>query len=277
MSAYICLNGRFIQDSLSVSYDNRAFRYGDGLFESIRLAGGKLLWIDEHFDRLMSGMFSLGMDSSLFNPVEICQKMLELATLNQLENARIRLNVFREAGGFYKPESDRYEYLISAEPIADKHYVLNEKGWKIGLFTEIRKPANMLTGIKSSNALLFVLAGRHARDQFWDEALILNEQGRICEGSMSNLFLVMSGGRIVTPAGSEGILPGVMRHTLIGLLRNQGFQVDETQVMPEDLFKAEEIFMTNAIQGIRWVLSYRERRYYNQHTQKIIGLLRDSI
>jgi branched-subunit amino acid aminotransferase/4-amino-4-deoxychorismate lyase len=141
------------------------------------------------------------------------------------------------------------------------------------LFTEIRKPGNILASLKSSNALLYVLAGRFARDHAFDEALILNEQGRICEGSMSNIFLVFPGGKILTPSVSEGILPGVMRKNLIRCLSENGYQVDESQVMTEDLFRAEEIFMSNVVQGIRWVISYRERRYYSNHAKEIAALL----
>jgi branched-chain amino acid aminotransferase len=270
---WVCFNGQFISEKRIFSHENRAFRYGDGLFETIRLADGHLHWIDDHFERLIAGMFTLGMDTTLFLPIEICNKILELARLNQWQNARIRLSVFREPGGAYKPDSDRYEYLISGSSLQDNTYHMNEKGWKIGLFTEIRKPANMLGSLKSANALLYVLAGRFARDNAFDEALILNEQGRICEGSTSNLFLVFPGGRLITPAGSEGILPGVMRKNLLRLMRSEGYQVEESQIMAEDLYKAEEIFLTNAIQGVRWVISYRERRYYCNTVRKISQLL----
>ncbi|MCC6769408.1 MAG: aminotransferase class IV [Bacteroidia bacterium] len=270
---YICLNGRFVQEQQVLSPDNRAFRYGDGLFETMRLRQGNLLWVHSHFERLLAGMFTLGIDSSLFNPVEISRQILELASLNQISNGRVRVAVFREEGGNYKPESDRFEYIITISPLPDENYRLNTKGLRLGLYTEIRKPANMLSTLKSSNALLYVMASRYARDHSFDEVLILNEQGRICEASSSNVFLIFPGGRIISPASSEGILPGVMRKNIIVRMKEAGFQVEETQVLPEDLYRAEEIFLTNAIQGFRWVLSYRERRYYKNQVQEINNLL----
>lgn len=131
----------------------------------------------------------------------------------------------------------------------------------------------MLSTLKSSNALLYVMASRYARDHSFDEVLILNEQGRICEASSSNVFLIFPGGRIVRSSKFRRYTAGCYAQEHYCSHERGWFQVEETQVLPEDLYRAEEIFLTNAIQGIRWVLSYRERRYYKNQVQEINNLL----
>lgn len=271
MSTEICHNGQFIPyEEAFISPANRSFRYGDGLFETIRLHNGRLLLIDDHLERLRAGMYTLGLDTKAFQPARLRDEALELARRNGLAHARIRIIVFREEGGAYRPLSDRFGYIILTDPLDETAFTLNKKGYRIGLYTETRKPLNSFSGIKSANALLYVMAARYARDNNWDEALILNEQGRICEATAFSLFVVLPDKKIVTPALSEGPLPGVMRKHVIGLLRNHDYVVEERHVLSDELFRAEEIFLTNAVQGIRWVLSFRERRYYNTVAKKLV-------
>ena len=249
--------------------ENRSFLYGDGLFESVRFQDGTLIYIDDHLERLVSGMFTLGLDTTFFNPLQICDLMLELCKQNELVDARIRLTVFRDAGGFYKPSSDNCSYLITAEAI-NPLLIKNDKGVRLGLYSEIRKPINSLSGIKSSNGLLYVLAARYARENNRDDSIILNEHGRICESTSSNLFLVFPNNRILTPPISEGILPGVMRKNLIKWLRENEYQVDEALVLTDDFYRAEEVFLSNAIQGVRWVIAFKERRYFSNVSRNIM-------
>jgi branched-chain amino acid aminotransferase len=271
MSSIICFNGQFLEKhDWNMGPENRSFLYGDGLFESIRFQNGTLNYIDDHLERLVSGMFTLGLDTTFFNPLQICDLMLELCKQNDLIDARIRLTVFREAGGYYKPSSDNTSYLITAEAINPLLINKNEKGVRLGLYSEIRKPINSLSGIKSSNGLLYVLAARYARENNWDDSIILNEHGRICESSNSNLFLVLPNKRILTPPISEGILPGVMRKNLIKWLRDNEYQVDEAIVLTDDFYRAEEVFLSNAIQGVRWVIAFKERRYFSTVSRNIM-------
>lgn len=270
MEKLICHNGIFLPEKEPmISVGNRSFRYGDGLFETIRMQDGQLFFIDDHFERLIAGMFVMGFDTTKFNPMDICKDMLELCAKMQIKSARIRLSLYRNEGGAYCPGTDSCSYVITCEPLVDPVFITNEKGWKLGLYSEIRKPVNSLAGIKSSSALLYVLAARFARDNNFDESLLLNEHGRICEATSSNVFLVFQGKRILTPAVSEGILPGVMRKNIITWLRNQQFEVEEGMVLTEDLYHAEEVFLSNAVMGVRWGISFREKRYYS-NTARIL-------
>lgn len=261
-----------IMDESSLRYgaSNRSFRYGDGVFETMRYEAGELFFIDDHFERLISGMYALGLDTTLLNPLQICEDIHALCAEKSLTSARIRLSIFRTEGGTYRPETDQFHTIIIAEEIAAGGYVFNQKGLRIGLFSEIRKPVNTLSGVKSANALIYVLAARHARDNSWDDALLLNENGRICEACSSNVFIVLPDKRILTPPVSEGILPGVMRKNLISWLNENGKEVEEVILLPEDFYRAEEVFLTNVIFGVRWVLAFREKRYFSSYTKKLL-------
>ena len=274
INTVVCFNGRFLnKEDLQISPENRSFRYGDGLFESIRLYQNKLLWIEDHFTRLQKGMKLLGMASESFIPEKLINDALDLAYRNEIHSGKIRLMVFRRDGGNYRPTTDDIDYLITIENLEEPEYRLNPTGLRLGLFDEILKPLNALAPLKTSNALLYVLAANYSRHHDFDEVVLLNEHRRICEGSISNVFLVMPDGWILTPPEKEGILPGVMRSVLLRILRKNGYRVIEKEILKDDLMKAEEIFLSNAIQGIRWVISFEKRRYYNKTSRDILTLL----
>jgi branched-chain amino acid aminotransferase len=256
--------------NIGKSEKSRAFLYGDSVFETMRFHTGDIYFVDDHFQRLIGGMYSIGLDTTLLNPMEIYDGIRRLTSELSLQHARVRMTVFRREGGFYMPESDRFHVLVTADELPDEGYRFNQKGLRLGLYSDIRKPVNALAGVKSGNALLYVLAARHARDQQWDDALLLNEHGRICEASSSNLFLVMPDKRVITPPQSEGILPGVFRKNLISWMQQNAFQIEEQVVLTDDLYKAGEVFLTNVTGGIRWVLAFREKRYYGSFSKQLL-------
>jgi branched-chain amino acid aminotransferase len=274
MTKLICFNGSFIPEGeWMMGTSNRGFRYGDGVFETIRMQSGQLFFVDDHFERLVGGMYTLGLDTTFLNPIQLCSEMLELCSRLNYEQARVRINIFRNEGGNYRPTTDLCSYLITADPLENSIYTINEKGLRLGLYSEIRKPVNSLSGIKSSNALLYVLAARYARDNGWDDAVLLNEYGRICEATASNIFLVLPDKRILTPPIAEGILPGVMRKNLIRWMRENGYQVEEAILLTDDFYRADEVFLSNSIQGIRWVIGFRERRYFSSFSRSLVDAL----
>jgi branched-chain amino acid aminotransferase len=267
----VWFNGAIVPPgTISKPAGNRALFYGDSVFESMRYHAGDVYFVDDHFQRLIGGMFSIGLDTTLLNPMDIYEGIRNLCSELSFDHARIRMTVFRREGGFYMPESDRFHLLITASELPDEAYRYNQKGLRVGLYSDIRKPVNALAGVKSGNALLYVLAARHARDQQWDDALLLNEHGRICEASSSNLFLVMPDNKVITPPLSEGSLPGVFRKNLIQWMQQNSIQVEEQVVLTDDLYKAGEVFTTNVTSGIRWVLAFREKRYYGAYSKKLL-------
>ena len=163
-TTYLNLNGNIVDASQPVfTAANRAFRYGDAVFETIRLMNGEILFFEKHLARLTRSMELLGMN--LHEDLTFHNLYLTIRHLDQVNklkgNGRIRLEVFRNDGGLYTPYSNDVSYVIETSPVAAENYLLNEVGLKIELYTDIKKPVSRLSNLKSSNALYYVMAGLH--------------------------------------------------------------------------------------------------------------------
>ncbi|MBB6274838.1 branched-chain amino acid aminotransferase [Pedobacter cryoconitis] len=272
---YILHNDQYIAaDQAILTAKNRGFRYGDGLFESMRMSGGKLKFAELHADRLQAGMNALKMDGGiLFDDYFLKQKTAELNKRNKLkDNVRFRLSVYREGEGLYTPDSNKSGYILEAGQMAPGGYELNKKGLIINVYDEITKPVNKLSTYKTSNSLLYVMAGLYKQQNRLDEAFILNQHGFLCESISSNVFVVYDK-QIYTPALSEGCVAGVMRNVVMKVAKTNQIPVIEAQINPEVLNEADEVFITNATSGIRWVMGYGRKRYFNEVTKSLSSLL----
>lgn len=104
----------------------------------------------------------------------------------------------------------------------------------------------------------------------WDDCLLLNERQNLVEGISSNLFVVKDG-VLFTPSLESGSVNGIMREQIIQIALNLGITVyDDCIIKPEQLKDADEIFLSNAIVGIRWVVAFEERRYFNRSAKILI-------
>ncbi len=269
---YINFNGNIVDSSQPVfTAANRAFRYGDAVFETIRLMQGEILFFEKHLSRLSMSMKLLGMnphDDLTFHNLYLSIRHLD--QVNNLKgNGRIRLEVFRNDGGLYTPYSNDVSYVMETTPIVSKSYKLNENGLKIELYTDIKKPVSGLSNLKSSNALYYVMAGLYKNLLKTGDCLVLNTDNRIAEAISSNIFLV-SKEVISTPSLSEACVAGVMRETVIEHLKKQGISVHEKGIAIEDLLAADEVFLTDVINGIRWVGAFRNKRFFNNFSRNIL-------
>ena len=278
-TTYVNYNGNIIDAKLPVfTASNRAFRYGDAIFETIRVMGGEILHFEKHLKRLHRSMELLGMlphDDLTFHNLYLSFRHLD--QVNNLKgNGRVRLEVFRNDGGLYTPQTNEVSYLIEATPLISHQYSMNDTGIRIDIYTEIQKPLSKLSNLKSSNALYYVMAGLHNRKTGGGDCLVLNTHGRIAEAISSNVFL-QSGNKILTPSLDEGCVSGVMRETVIEHLLAKGMKVSETAIEVEHLLSANEIFLTDVIHGIRWVSAFRMKRYFNSFSKKLLDELQESI
>ena len=274
---YILHNDEFFNvNQPSLISGNRSFRYGDGLFETIRMNNGKLNFPELHVDRLREGMKALKIDgSSLLDEYFLKQKTAELCKKNKIkDNVKFRLSVYRAGDGLYTPNSNKYGYVLEATPLADSHYEINKKGLIVDVYNEIAKPINLLSNIKTSSALLYVMAGLYKKQHKLDEAILLNQNGFICESISSNIFVVYEK-QIYTPALSEGCISGVMRKVVMQLAKTNDISIVEAQLNPEVLRQADEVFVTNAVGGIRWVMGYGRKRYFNENAKMLSALLNE--
>ena len=263
---YLNFNGSILpSDHPIFEAHNRGFRYGDGLFESMRFLKGKLKFPEMHIDRIQKGMKLLKFDNySLIDTWFIREKTEELIRRNKVgADARIRLTIFRDSGGFYTPDSNKFAYLLELHKLDDSQYVLNKKGLIIDVYDKVPKPVNILSNSKTSNALIYVLAGIYKNQNALDEVLILNQNGFLCESVSSNVFVVYDR-KLYTPALNEGCIAGVMRQVVMRLAKENNIELVEAQINPDILNEADEVFLTNAAKGIQWVMGYNHKRYFNE-------------
>ncbi len=249
-----------------VSFANRAFRYGDALFETIRVVNGRVMFLVDHMRRIKLGMTTLRMNVPLdFNADNITRLILELIKQNNLQNdVRVRLTIFRNEGGFYTPKVNDISFLIETEELDGQGgYSLNEKGIAMEVFHDLKKNKNKLANLKSGNALLYVLAGIYKKDIKMDDCIIINEDSNICEAISSNLFIVKNGA-LYTPALTEGCVDGVMRKQIINIAQQNRILCYEIPIVFNTIMNADEVFLTNAVHGIRWVELYKTKTYSNK-------------
>lgn len=274
--SWCCVNGDFFDpDKPVLKLQNRSFCYGDGLFETIHAYGTEPRHFSLHYQRLIKSMLLLGMTKPLyFEEEQLFGLVVKL--LNKMRifgSARVRISVFRKDGGLYTPEWDDISFTIEALPLEQDKYQLNEKGLFIDLFTEFKKPVNVLSNLKTTSAIIYVMASKFKKANDLGDCLLVNTDNKIVEASSSNLFLV-KGKSLYTPAIEQGCVDGVMRKIIIGLAPTLGLKVKtDLAIGPELLLQADEIFLTNAVNGIRWVMGYKDRRYFNNTAKKLLTVL----
>ncbi|MGV8879214.1 MAG: aminotransferase class IV [Sphingobacteriaceae bacterium] len=272
---FINFNGEILPaDSSVLSILNRGFRYGDGLFESMRYMKGQLKFADLHAGRLLKGMKVLKLEGySQIDQYFLKEKSDELAARNKnCKNARLRLTVFRDGEGLYTPVKNKLGYAIELQTLDEPRYFLNAKGLIMNIYKDIPKAINILSNYKTCNALLYVMAGIYKTQQKLDDAFILNQQGYLCESISSNLFVSYQN-TLYTPALSEGCIAGVMRQVVIELAMKNNISITEAQISPEILQEADEVFLTNANRGIQWVMGFGRKRYFNEMSKLLINHL----
>jgi branched-chain amino acid aminotransferase len=248
---------------------NRGFRYGDGIFETIKVFRGQVLLKDFHFERLDLGMKMLALKNLPDTPA-LEQDILSLCRENDCEQlARVRVAVFRG-------ENSQASIVAEAHRLDDEANRWNEEGFTLELYPFARKSTDGLANLKSANYLPYVLAAHYAAEKGVDDCLVLNVENAICDSSRANLFLIR-GEEIFTPALHQGCVSGVMRRFVMDELKRMGLPVKGSVITLDDMEEADEVFLTNAIQGMRWVSRFREKNYSNTMTAGIYKKLLDPL
>ena len=272
-------NGNFVSGKLNDFYtSNRAFLYGDSIFETIFVRNGVIHYFEEHMLRLISGMKVLKYevpDKFTVFKKKLESEIIQLLNKNKVfKSARVRLTVFRQSGGLYTPLSNKVDYIISCTESKHDKYVLNQTGLSIDVFKDIKKPLNIFSQYKTANSLIYTLAGIYKNEKKIDDCLILNDRDNIIETISSNIFLV-KGKDIITPPISEGCINGIMRRQVIKFAEKYEINFYEATLSSEDLLNADEIFLTNSISGIKWVVAYKGKRYFKRVSNFLINKLNE--
>ena len=275
--SYVNNNGIILpNEGATIAAGNRAYLYGDGLFESIRVLNGKAINFENHHKRMMEGAKVLKMRIPSFYTVEFFSAKIEELILKSgiTEGAKCKISIDRIGGATYSPDSNEVNFFIEIYPYEANLFELNSKGLEIDIYTDLKKQKNFLSNYKTKNGLVYVMAAITAKEKNLDDLLITNDKGGILESTNSNLFVV-SNGVLYTPGLDEGCLAGTMRMQVINIALQHNIKVYECNILPQNLLAADEIFFTNAIRGIQWVGGYRTKRYFNTVARKIQSYLND--
>ena len=274
LTAQINFNGKLIDSQMPLANaSNRSLRYGDGVFETMYWDGEAIQNLEFHLDRLFQGLQILHIDLSggftrAFITEEIKTTCLHSATGTK---ARVRLNVFREDGNVLLPAKNKPVFIIETTAYPEE----NLTPLRLNIYKGEMKSTGVLSNLKTNNYLLNTLAIQYAKENGFDDSIILNSRGNICEASSSNLFMVQKG-ILFTPALSQGCVAGTKRRELLQILPALGFQIEETIITKDMIFEMEEIFLTNAIRPIRPVICIDNTYYSRELTTILVRLLKGS-
>lgn len=270
-------NGELIDNSSFITSENRGYKYGDAVFETIKSVYGKLLFWEDHYFRLMASMRIMRMEIPMNFTMEFLEaEILKTIDANSLSNssARVRLNIDRGDGGKYLPKQNTICYNISVEALASNFYnITNKESYTVDLYKDFFVAPGLLSTLKTNNKAINVLGSIYAQENGWDNCLLLNTNKNVVEALNGNLFLV-SGDIIKTPPLEDGCLKGVMRKQLLDVILNSGdYILEEASISPFELQKADELFISNVITGIQPILKYRKKEYATTISEDLIRRL----
>ncbi len=251
----VFLNGDFVpEDRAVVSVFDRSFRYGDGLFETVLVSNGKLFCWPQHFDRLQRSAEFLKIPMP-FAGEALRDVLLELISRNQITEGIARVTLSRGVGprGYAPSGSERPTIVITTQPLASTGIV----PWKVIVSSMRVAAGDEIARHKTASRLLNVLAATEAKEHGADEALLVDTNGNVTEGTSSNVFWLKDG-LVITPPLSAGVLPGVTRNVVFELCAASSITIIEESAPPEMLVKADAVFLTFTSRGIVPVDSINE-------------------
>ena len=272
-------NGNIQENSNCTIESNRGFLYGDAIFETIKVLDNKVLFLEDHYFRLMASMRICRMEIPMNFTMEFFEEQI-LKLTNSLEKSnsfRVRFSVFRNSDGFYTPISNEIEFIIVAIPSENSVYTIEKSNYEVELYKDFFIPKQLLSTLKTNNKMLQIAGSIFAKENDYDNCLVLNDEKNIVEALQSNLFMKM-GNSVVTPPISDGCLNGIMRKQVIEILNKmEGIEVKETSISPFDIQKADELFLTNVITGIQPITKYRKKEYTVNFSNEIVAKLNAKI
>lgn len=270
----INLNGDSIVQE-NVLTQNRAFLYGDAVFETVKIVKGKILFLEDHYFRLMASMRILRMEIPMDFTMEFFEdQVLSTASNNGFEqSARARITVYRNDGGYYLPTTNTISYLIHTSPLENQFFVLENKECEVDLYKDFYISKQLISSLKTTNKVIHVTASIYADENGYNNCIMLNDSKNVVEVLQGNLFM-LQGNKLITPPVTEGCINGIMRKQVLALAKKiEGLEVVEDVISPFDLQKADELFYTNVIKGIQSITKYRKKEYTNEIAKELVEQL----
>jgi branched-chain amino acid aminotransferase len=273
----ININGTIFEDlKAKLSPFNRGFAYGDAVFETLKINNNKPLFWESHYFRLMASMRILRMEIPMnFTPEFLEEQIMSL--VNSLSSTavsyRAKLTVFRDSEGYYTPENNAVSFTISVSELDSDIYKIYDRSYEIELFKDYFIAPNLLSTLKTNNKVVNVVGSIFAKENNYNNCLLLNTNKNVIEALNGNVFLV-NGTTIKTAPLTDGCLKGIVREKLIEIIsKSSEYKLDESSISPFELQKADEIFITNIIQGIVPVTKYRKKAYASEVSKALLGML----
>ncbi|HWB63380.1 MAG TPA: aminotransferase class IV [Chitinophagales bacterium] len=272
---YINFNGNiFPEHEALLPVTNRSFRYGDGFFETLAMFNKRFPLLEYHWSRIefTAQVISAYLPSRL--DMEKLQGMLlDLASVNDAaQNARFRVQFYRKGSGLFLPVEDELGYAIAMEKLENTKFEAGD-GLKAGMRDDCYKAISMVSDIKNSSALPYVLAAQFAKAEGWDDCILTNHYGQVCESLNSNIFIV-KGHNMVTPDLDSACVNGVMRSYLLGSMEGE---IEEREMDVSELIAADEILLTNAVKGVQWVKEFKGKTYGDKKAQELTAFLNKNL
>jgi len=273
----INLNGTILEKhKAAISISNRGLNYGDAIFETLRVSAGKIYFWEDHYFRLMASMRILRMEI----PMNFTQEYLEKQILATIEANgvitaayRIKILVWRQEGGLYSPTTNEIDFSVQCSDLQNSFYLVSKDQYEVELFKDHYITSGLLSTLKTNNKIINVLGSIFAKENGYENCLLLNEKKQIVEALNGNLFLV-KGDVIKTPPLKDGCLKGIMRKQILAILADlHDYDVQEVSISPFELQKADEMFVTNVITGIQSITKYRKKQYTNTIAKELLGKL----
>lgn len=277
----ININGKLTTDTDLITNENRGYKYGDALFETLKVVHGKIMFWEDHYFRLMASMRIMRMEIPMHFTMEFLEEeLLKTIEANALSNttARVRLNVDRGVGGKYLPIHKNINYSIVAEVLNGDFYKLpSQSQYVVDLFKDYFVAPGLLSSLKTNNKAINVLGSIYAQENDFDNCLLLNTNKNVIEALNGNLFVV-EGENVKTAPLEDGCLNGVMRKQIIDVVLNSGdYRLKEESISPFELQKADELFISNVIVGVQPILKFRKKEFSTKISADILKRLNAKI
>lgn len=265
-------NGEILPSDNNLSSSNRAFLYGDGVFETLKIVNNTILFLEDHYFRLMASMRIVRMKIPNNFTLEYLEaQILNLAKAQNCENsARVRFTVFRNDGGFYLPNTNSVSFQIQVFPLENALYSFSDANYEVDLYKDFFISKQLLSTIKTTNKMINITGSIFAEENDLQNCILLNNDKNVVEALNGNLFMLL-GTKLITPPISEGCLNGIMRKQILQIAKKiESVEVIEEVISPFDLQKADELFITNVISGIQPITKYRKKEYKTDLAKEIL-------
>ena len=272
-------NGNIQENSAILIDSNRGFLFGDSVFETIKVLDSKVLFLEDHYFRLMASMRICRMEIPMNFTMEYFESQILnlIATFSDSNSYRVRFSVYRDSDGFYLPKTRNVQFIVAASSLNSDLYAIGKESYEVELYKDFYVSKQLLSTLKTNNKMLQITGSIFADENGYDNCLVLNDEKNVVEALQSNLFMKI-GNIVVTPPVSDGCLNGIMRKQVLEILKKvEGIEVRETSISPFDLQKADELFLTNVISGIQPITKYRKKEYTTEFASDVLKRLNAKI